>query len=206
MSNRITFNQVATPDFSDVNTLLMSGGQQYQNAAKGLADTLKGVQTEVRSNNNAQIQNYLNQATAEQLQNPEFRQGYQNLLNSLKYEYDAEAAAKNYDARIDTLSQRANQALQEQSLKQGIRFNDQVYSQNETRFNNEQIDRQQAQNTKNWFVATDPRVKETLYSNGVNPELAQQLQAGKLNIDSLSQKIKQTEQLFPLQLKQAKGR
>jgi hypothetical protein len=98
--SKITWDQIATPDFRGANDLFIRSNQQYQDAIKGLADTLKGVQTEVRAQNDAKILDYINQATsAEQLQSPEFRAGYQNLIGSLGNEYDVQGAAKVYDGR-----------------------------------------------------------------------------------------------------------
>lgn len=134
MSNRITFDAINTPDFRGANSLLVSGGQQYQDAIKGLTDTLKGVQTEVRSKNDALVQAYINQATtAEQLQSPEFRQGFQDTLSRLGNEYDAGVANKSLDTRVDTLKDRQ---LKEQQLSQAemnLKLGKQTYDTNETK-------------------------------------------------------------------------
>lgn len=202
----LNWNQIATPEFRGANDLFIRSNQQYQDAIKGLADTLKGVQTEVRAQNDAKILDYINQATsAEQLQSPEFRAGYQNLISSLGNEYDVQGAAKAYDGRTDVLNQRANALLDQQRLQQTIKLGDQTYNQNETKFNNEQSDRDLIQNTHAWFTATDPIVKESLLVKGIDPELAQKLQTGKLSVDALNQKIEQNAKLFPYELEQTKA-
>ncbi len=202
--SKITWDQIATPDFRGANDLFIRSNQQYQDAIKGLADTLRGVQTEVRAQNDAKILDYINQATsAEQLQSPEFRTGYQNLIGSLGNEYDVQGAAKVYDGRTDILNQRANALLDQQRLQQTIKLGDQTYNQNETKFNNEQLDRGLTQNTLDWFTTTDPIVKESLLVKGIDPELVQKLQTGDLNIQKLRQGIDQDAEMFPKQLKAA---
>ncbi len=122
----LKWDQIATPEFRGANDLFIRSNQQYQDAIKGLADTLKGVQTEVRAQNDAKILDYINQATsAEQLQSPEFRTGYQNLVGSLGNEYDVQGAAKVYDGRTDVLNQRFKDQLAIQNSQDQLGFNKQ---------------------------------------------------------------------------------
>ena len=122
----LNWNQIATPEFRVANDLFIRSNQQYQDAIKGLADTLRGVQTEVRAQNDAKILDYINQATsAEQLQSPEFRTGYQNLIGSFGNEYDVQGAAKAYDGRTDVLNQRFKDQLAIQNSQDQLGFNKQ---------------------------------------------------------------------------------
>lgn len=190
MSNRITFDAVNTPDFRGANLLLTQGGQQYQDAIKGLTDTLKGIQTDVRSKNDALIQNYINQATAEQLQSPEGRQGFQELLNGFGNEYSYEKAYKDLDARTDVLQQRANAGLEQQKLQQGLKIGDQTLESNTEKLNQDKFTNAQSRYTQRFGLAKDDIERAAVLAEAtaaginLNPETLYAYKASQATIDN----------------------
>ena len=194
----LKWDQIATPDFREANDLFIRSNQQYQDAIKGLADTLKGVQTAVRAQNNAKILDYINQATsAEQLQSPEFRTGYQNLIGSLGNEYDVQGAAKAYDGRTDVLNQRFKDQLAIQNSQDQLGFNkqqstinDQTIAANE--FSAGENLRKQAINANTYRVLTGQATTEQILREGgeFDPKAVQDFvqSNGKYNLYQLTGK------------------
>ncbi len=173
----IKWDQISAPSFRDANALMAESRGYFQEALKGLTDTAKQVQTNVRNTNQAKILDYVNQAaTAEQLQSNEYRQGYQNLLEGFDKEYDAQTATKTFDSRIDVLNQRANQELERQRTKQ-------LYDQSAVEFGDKQSDRDLLQRTRDYFTSNDPLVKEALSTQGIDPTVLQALTTGNINIE-----------------------
>lgn len=114
----IEFKPIATPDFSKTLEALNRAGDSYKDVFKGLQTTLDGVQTNVVNRNNAALEEYINKAaTPEELLNPDFQVGLQNLKDSMDKNFSPLDVNKYADTRVDTLRQRANDIFNAQKAQ-----------------------------------------------------------------------------------------
>lgn len=212
----IEFRNLAMPDFSDSNQLLRSSGATVQDAFKGITDTLKAVQTDVRARNGAILQEYINKARSqEDLQNPEFIAGYNALRDSMQ-EVDLPQVNKYLDDRNDVLVQRAtnqaglqhveNQLLQDpvalEQAKAALIGTQQAnkagaYTYDRTIYNDTRIDN--TDKLLDAYARGDMLTVGILQKSGnYDPEKIQQFRTGQLTYN-------QAKQLAPIAVQQAKA-
>jgi len=106
-----TWNQLAAPNFSAGNSLIVQAMDQLTKAGEGLQGVAKNYKDTLYKRNLGLIQEYVNSAkTPEELQSEGFQTGLAKLTGTMAGEYDTLAKAQIVDKATDTLlSRKANQ-------------------------------------------------------------------------------------------------
>ncbi len=106
-----TWNQLAAPNFSAGNSLIVQAMDQLTKAGEGLQGVAKDYKDTLYKRNLGAIQEYVNSAkTPEELESEGFRTGLARLTGTMAGEYDTLAKAQIVDKAADTLlSRKANQ-------------------------------------------------------------------------------------------------
>jgi len=106
-----TWNQLAAPNFSAGNSLIVQAMDQLTKAGEGLQGVAKNYKDTLYKRNLGAIQEYVNSAkTPEELESEGFRSGLAKLTGTMAGEYDTLAKAQIVDKAADTLlSRKANQ-------------------------------------------------------------------------------------------------
>lgn len=109
----IQLQQVAQPNFGQVNALMQSAAANQSAGFADLVKTLQGVQTAVRGQNTEKLMNFMNQAqTSTQFNDQAFQRGLTDLRESLGGEYNRNEFQTQMQALPGQLNQRELQGMQ----------------------------------------------------------------------------------------------
>lgn len=218
--SRIEWRPINAPSFGESNALRKAAMDSMNTGLGQVAQVGKDLQSIIRKNNMGALQQYVNQAaTPEQMQDATFQQGYQNLMNSLGNEYDAQEAVKYVDTRGDTLRQRALAELNLQKTRMDIdhttAMNPMAQAAAQLNLDSERIKYDEekaniaradayrkAMNIAN-PIQREAKLAELSAQGLIDPDAVLNYKQGLANLNNTEQQTSQNAQLFPSKLRQA---